>query len=105
MTWVRALAQTHWRALALELSEAPELPRSLPPALVGAHLLALLAVARLAHWPLWAAPAIVAIGCLPSLARRRWLPEVFAPFVLLYVVAAVRLLLVNGLREAAPPTL
>ncbi len=105
MTWAREALRAHWHALALDASLAVPLPRRVVLALFCVHLLALLIVARLAHWPLWVSPAIVAAGCLPSLARRRWLPEVLAPLVILYMVAALRLLLVAGLRQAAPPAL
>ena len=105
MTWARDALRAHWQALALEAPPAMPLPRRVALSLFCVHLVALLAVARLAHGPLWLAPAIVAAGCLPSLARRRWLPEVLAPLVILYGVAALRLLLVNGLRQPAPATL
>lgn len=67
--------------------------------------MALLVVARLAHWPWWMAPAIVAVGCLPSLLQHRWFAEVLAPFVILYGVAVLRVVIVNGLRRPAPEPL
>ena len=92
------------RALALDPEPAPAAPLRAPPAILPAALLAfhpvaLLVVARLAHWPLWSAPALVAAGCLPGLLRRRWMSEVLAPFIILYGVAALRLLIVNGLHR------
>ncbi len=100
-----ALLRAQLQALALDVDSSPLQPRLVHLAVLGSHLLALLAVTRLAHWPLWAAPAVLAAGCLPSLVRRCWLSEVLAPFTLLYGVAALRLLLVNGLRQTAPPAL
>jgi hypothetical protein len=88
------------RALALDPQPAPAAPPAiLHAALLAFHLVALLLVARLAHWPLWSAPALVAAGCLPGLLRRRWMSEVLAPFIILYGVAALRLLIVNGLHR------
>jgi len=105
MSQARAVLLAQGRALALEVSAVPLWPPSVSLALFGLHLVALFAVTRLAHWPFWVAPVLLAAGGLPSLARRRWLPEVLAPLALLYAVAALRLLLVNGLHQAAPPAL
>ena len=102
MRRILAILPVQVRALALDVQSTPPLSRVAHLAVFGLHLLALLAVARLAHWPLWMAPVIVAAGCLPSLARRRWLSEVMAPFALLYAAAVLRLLVVNGLRQAPP---
>ena len=93
------------RAAALDTKSPPIQARASHLAVLLLHLLALLAVARLAHWPLWSAPVILTAGCLPSLIQRRWLSEVMAPFAILYGVAALRLLIVTVLRRTAPPAL
>jgi len=59
------------RALGLDVNASPPQPRALHLILLGLHLVVLLGVARLAHWPLCLAPVIVAVACLPSLAARR----------------------------------
>ena len=100
-----AILPVQVRALALDVQSTSSLSRAAHLAVFGLHLLALLAVARLAHWPLWLAPVIVAAGSLPSLGRRRWLSQVMAPFAVLYAVAVLRLWVVNGLRQPAPPAL
>ncbi len=101
----RDVLSAHLRALALELPSSPLPSSRLHASLLLVHLVASIAVARLAHWPWWAAPAIVAAGCLPSLLHRRWFAEVLAPMALLYGVAALRLMIVNGLRRPAPEAL
>ena len=101
----RGVLVAHLRALALDL---PFSPFQLPAVHLGLlllHAIGLLLVARLAHWPLWLAPALLAAMCLPSLLRRRWFAEILAPFVILYGVAVLRLAIVYGLRRAAPPAL
>jgi hypothetical protein len=95
----------HLRAVALDLQFSPFQLPGLHLGLLLLHLIGLLAVARLAHWPLWSAPILLAAGCLPSLIRRRWFSEVMAPFLILYGVAGLRLAIVNGLRRTAPPAL
>jgi hypothetical protein len=93
------------RALALDTQSPPIQTRAAHLVVLSLHLLALLVVARLAHWPLWLAPVILAAGCLPSLIQRRWLSQVMAPFAILYGVAALRLLIVTVLRRTASPAL
>jgi hypothetical protein len=100
-----AILRVQARALGLDVQNPPLETRAAHLTIFGLHLLALLAVARLAHWPLWLAPAMVALAGLPSLARHRWLSQVMAPFAVLYGAAALRLVLVNGLRQTAPPAL
>jgi len=100
-----AILLVHARALGLEIQSPSLQSRTAHLTIFGLHLIALLAVGRLAHWPLWAAPMIVAAAGLPSLLRRRWLSEVMAPLAVLYAAAALRLALVNGLRQTAPPAL
>src|SRR5450759_909159 len=95
----------HLRAVALDLQFSPFQLPGLHLGLLLLHLIGLLAVARLAHWPLWSAPILLAAVCLPSLIRRRWFSEVMAPFIILYGVAGLRLAIVNGLRRTAPPAL
>jgi hypothetical protein len=99
------LLRSHLRALALDDSALP--PRSLRFNLtaLGAHLLALLAVARLAHWPPWIAPLLLAAFCVPQLVLRRWRVERLAPLFAVYAFAPVRLFIVYILRQTAPPAL
>ena len=101
----RGVLVAHLRALALDLPFSPFQLPALHLGLLLLHAIGLLLVARLAHWPLWAAPALVAAGCLPGLIQRRWFAEVMAPFAILYGVAALRLVIVYGLRRLAPEAL
>ncbi len=89
----------HLRALALDLSESPVRSRRYHLALLAGHLAGLLAVARLAHWPLWAAPLALAVLALPQALRRRWFAESLAPLALVYGLAALRLIIVYALRQ------
>jgi hypothetical protein len=67
------------------------------------HGAALLLVARLAHWPLWWAAALLAAFSLPALLRHAWRAEALAPLALLYATAGLRLAWVYGLRRPVPP--
>ena len=99
---LRRLLAAHARALALDFSE-PALPgRALPAAVLLGHLAGLLIVARLAHWPLWAAPLLLAALSLLMLFQRRWMVEALAPLLILYAAAALRLILINVLHISAP---
>ena len=129
MSGLRATVGVHLRALALERGGAPITGR-LNAALVGLHLLALIGVARLAHWPGWV-PVVAWLACglgmgvghtsaieiaatqsetrLRRLGKNRkdWFSpargaEVFAPLLVVYGVAIIRLALVYGLRRQAP---
>ncbi|MBF8284205.1 MAG: hypothetical protein HW378_3120 [Anaerolineales bacterium] len=93
----------HLRALALLPVPASSLPFSL--SLLAAHLLALALVCRLAHWPLWLAPFLLAAFCLPQLILRRWLIESLAPLITVYLLAILRLFIIYGLRQEIPPVL
>jgi len=93
----------HLRALALLPVPASSLPFSL--SLLAAHLLALALVCRLAHWPLWLAPFLLAAFCLPQLILRRWLIESLAPLITVYLLALLRLFIIYGLRQEIPPVL
>lgn len=90
----------HLRALALERGVAP-LTGRVHFALLALHLLALLSVARLAHWPLWAALVVWAVFGALMLSGRRG-AEAFAPLVVVYGLAAARLAVVYALRQPAP---
>ncbi len=104
--------RSHLRALAFYPSSAPPqslasnllLPTShLPPLLL--HLLALTLVCRLAHWPLWLAPLLLAAFGLPQLLLRRWRIESLAPLITVYSLAALRLFTLYGLHQSVPPAL
>jgi hypothetical protein len=107
-----SLISRHLHALALDpippssespLSNLSLLTSHLP--LLLSHLLALTLICRLAHWPLWLAPLLLAAFCLPQLVLRRWLIESLAPLFTLYSLAILRLFIVYGLRQEAPPAL
>jgi len=92
--------KSHLRALALQ-----SIPSSSYPLLLfSVHLFVLLFITRLAHWPLWVAPLILIGASLPPLKAWRQ-PETLAPLGLLYLVAGLRLLIVYGLHQEAPPEL
>ena len=93
--------RSHLRALALQ-SVQPSYSFSLS---LLFHLSALAAVSRLAHWPLWLAPLILAAFCLPQLALGRRFPESLAPLALVYTLAGLRLAIVYGLRQEVPALL
>ncbi|MGH2523337.1 MAG: hypothetical protein ACRDH2_12610, partial [Anaerolineales bacterium] len=98
------LIHRHLRALALQ-STSPPLSFSLSLCFLTLHLLALLAVCRVAHWPLWLAPLLLVIFCLPQLLlRRRWI-ESLAPLFGAYGLAGLRLFIVYVLRQEASPVL
>ena len=105
MSRALAMLPVQMRALGLDVQSSPSLSRTDHLAVFGLHLVALLLVARLAHWPLWLAPAILVVGSVPSLMQRRWLSAVMAPLVIVYGVVVLRLVLVNGLRQTAPSAL
>src|SRR5206468_6173551 len=88
--------------LALDLSESPLPGPGLPAGVLIAHLVGLLIVARLAHWPLWAAPVVLAVLSIPMLLKHRWFVEALAPLLILYSAAALRLVFIYGLRSAVP---
>lgn len=99
---MRALVRPHLLALALEAVPAPAATAAHHLALLALHLGGLLLVARLAHWPLWAAPVILLAFTLLHIFRCRWWPEALAPLVLVYSVALLRLVCVWGLGQVAP---
>ena len=92
---------SYLRALALQ----PVPPSSLSFSLLSLHLLGLALVSRLAHWPLWLAPLLLAAFSLPQLLLRRWLVEALAPLFVLYLLAALRLFVVYALRQEVPASL
>ncbi len=114
MKGLRALVAAHARALALE-RDAPPVRGWAHTALLLFHLLALLVVTRLAHWPVWAVLAVdVAFAVLLIVGRpggpRAWFrksnsrsrgAEAFAPLIVVYLVAAARLAVVYGLQRPA----
>lgn len=92
---------------ALTLNHLPPVPTSLTSNLVllASHLVALLLVFRLAHWPLWAAPLLLLGLGLPLLFLRRLAGEALAPLLTLYILAALRLFIVYALRREASDSL
>jgi hypothetical protein len=92
----------HLRALTLQ---SLSLSLSLSLFLLLSHLVALLLVFRLAHWPLWAAPLLLLALCLPQLLLRRFTVEALAPLFALYALAALRLFIVYALRQNVPDAL
>jgi hypothetical protein len=97
------LVRIQLSALALEAGGAA-LSRRVNVALLALHGLGLLGVARLAHWPAWAAAALVA-GAFLAGAGRRMGASALAPLGGLYGLALVRLGWVYGLRLEAPESL
>jgi hypothetical protein len=91
------------RALALDLTSSPLPAPILPAVVLLGHLIGLLLIARLAHWPLWSAPLLLAALSFPMLLRqRRWFVEALAPLLILYGAAALRLVTIYGLRSPVP---
>jgi len=97
--------RAHLRALALSAASPPS--HSLRFNLGGlvVHSLGLIAISRLAHWPLWSAPLLLAGFCLPQILLRRWFIESLTPLCILYSLAGLRLGLVYGLRQTVPTAL
>lgn len=91
------LLRRHLRALTFEIDPAPLSPR-VEAALLCLHLLALGAVTRLAHWPIWAPLLGLGLLALPQIWRRTWRSETLAPLFLVYAVTGLRLLLALGYR-------
>jgi hypothetical protein len=81
LTDTRPLLHSHLQALALAADATPVAAPRYHLALLAVHLAGLLLVARLAHWPLWAAPLLLLALSLPQLLRRRWWAESLAPLV------------------------
>jgi hypothetical protein len=113
MTRMRSVLRSQLQALALDplpLASSIQptgLDASLYLGLLALHLIGLVVVARLAHWPLWLAPVLVIAFSLPGFIRRRWrLPaETLAPLIILYGVAVLRLVHVYILRRTVPDAL
>lgn len=103
-TFVSAL-HLHLRALTLYRDSAPPASLSSNLLFLTSHLLALVLLCRLAHWPLWLAPLLLAGFCLPQLALRRWFIEALAPLVVVYGLAGLRLFIVYGLQREVPTAL
>ena len=91
------LLRRHLLALALTPDPAPLSLRE-TAALFLFHLAALLAVCRLAHWPL--APALLLLGAVAGLQflKQPLRLEALAPLGLLYGVTGLRLGIAVGLR-------
>ncbi|MCC7358752.1 MAG: hypothetical protein IT317_04715 [Anaerolineales bacterium] len=104
----RRVLAAHLRVLALEPGalRLTGLPNT---ALLAFHALALAAMARLAHWPFWAIPALWVGAGLALLVWRRGWPargaEALAPLFGLYLVVVVRLFFIYGLHREVPPSL
>ena len=100
---ISAVLLSHLRALALQPVPPSSLSFSL--SLLSLHLLGLALVSRLAHWPLWFAPLLLAAFCLPQLLLRRWLVESLAPLFALYFLAVLRFFVVYALGQEVPASL
>ncbi len=96
---------THLRVLALDVCASPITAPAFHAALTALHLAGLVLVARLAHWPPWAAPLLLVAFCLPQLLLRRWWAESLAPLAVLYGFALLRLAWLYGLRQPVPVAL
>lgn len=104
---LRAVARAQGRALALG-RRRPPFGAGANVALAALHLAGLALVARLAHWPVWTAPLLLALFSLPQLLPARRGPGGLAPLAplgLLYAVALLRLAWVYGLRRPVPEAL
>ena len=99
--WMSSIA----RSLALDDFLPPQRHPLVNGAIASVHLLMLSLVCRLAHWPLWLAPTVLAVVSLPALVMRCWRGEILSPLGLTYALAGVRLGIVYGLRQSAPPEL
>lgn len=97
------MIRPHLRALALQ--SVPPASRSVFLSLLTVHCLLLALIARLAHWPLWSAPLLLAAFCLPQFLLRRAFPESLAPLFTVYCLAALRLFVVYALRREVPSSL
>ena len=94
--------------LALASSTQPtRLDVSLQLGLLALHLIGLVVVTRLAHWPLWLAPVLLVAFSLPAFMRWRWrfAAEPLAPLIILYGAAVLRLVYIYALRRAVPDAL
>ncbi|MCC6189473.1 MAG: hypothetical protein IT318_10580, partial [Anaerolineales bacterium] len=101
---LRAVARAQGCALALG-RRRPLFGAGANVALAALHLAGLALVARLAHWPVWTAPLLLALFSLPQLLPARRGLGALAPLGLLYAVALLRLGWVYGLRRPVPEAL
>lgn len=105
-----SLISNLWRAYTRALALRPEPEAVAPPitlALAGLHLAAMLGVGYLARWPLWLSGLVWGLAALPLIwLRGRWpqrrAPVTFAPLLLLYGVALLRLGYRYLLRQPIP---